>query len=127
MRGLPRLVGRQREKVTPKLPRAKRWAKFHYQAALGLGPPRVRHPCRNANILAGPQARSLMAAPDKQNTRLNDEPLLLQSVRMHRPAVGARGGINANSPHLVSGIVITPDAHPESLDPYAGRHGENLT
>jgi len=48
-------------------------------------------------------------------------------VRMHRPAFGARGGINANSPHLVSGIVITPDAHPESLDLYAGRHGENLT
>ena len=120
-------VGGQSEQVTPKLPRAKCWAEFHYQAALGLGPPRVRHPCRDANVLAGSQARSLVAAPDEQNTRLNDEPLLLQSVRMHRPAFGARGGINANSPHLVSGIVITPDAHPESLDLHAGRHGENLT
>ena len=127
MRGLPRLVGGQREQVTPKLPRAKRWAKFHYQAALGLGPPRVRNPCRDANVLAGPHARSLMAAPDNQNTSLNDEPLLLQSVCMHRPAVGARGGIDVHSSHLVSGIVITPDPHPESLDPYAGRHGENLT
>ena len=89
MRGLPRLVGGQREQVTPKLPRAKRWAKFHYQAALGLRPPRVRHPCPDANVLAGPHARSLMAAPDNQNTSLNDEPLLLQAVRMHRPAVGA--------------------------------------
>jgi hypothetical protein len=68
-----------------------------------------------------------MAAPDNQNTRLNDEPLLLQSVRMHRPAVGARGGINVHSPHLVSGIVIAPNPHPESVDLYAGRHGENLT
>jgi hypothetical protein len=68
-----------------------------------------------------------MAAPDKQNTRLNDEPLLLQSVCMHRPAVGARGGIDVHSPHLVSGIVITPDPHPECLDLHAGHYGENLT
>jgi hypothetical protein len=68
-----------------------------------------------------------MAASDKQNTRLNDEPLLLQSVRMHRPAGGARGGIDVHSSHLVSGIVIAPDPHSESFDLDAGRHDENLT
>jgi phage tail-like protein len=46
---------------------------------------------------------------------------------MQRPAVGARGGINMHPADLVSGIVITPDPHPNPADLYVPRHGKNLT
>jgi hypothetical protein len=85
----------------------------------------VCNPWRDLNVLASSHPRSLTTTPDKQNTRLNNEQLLLQTVGMHRPAVGAYGGLNVHSPNLLSGIAITLDPHPESFhDPHGARHGE---
>jgi len=108
-------IGRQDQHLAKELPRAKRRAELGRKTALTLGPPRVRRPRRDTDLLARPDAYPLTAETNQQQPGIDDESLLLAAVDVQRPTVCAFRGFDPLPLHLVSrrGVVLYP--HPATL------------
>jgi len=55
----------------------------------------------NTNVFSRTYAEPLMSAPDDQDSRVHDKPLLLAEVNVRRPTVTSLGGFDVRAPNVV--------------------------
>src|SRR5262249_55288826 len=94
------LICRQCEQIREELPHAQTGAELDRERALRLSPKGMDHRGGNSNVFSRTYEQPLTSAPDEQDSRVDDEPLLLAEVNVRRPTVTLLGGFDVRAPNV---------------------------